>query len=60
MKENEPNTDNVVFIDEYPHLMRRREVKQALGQLTLAVNTNPNQLLLFPVQEGMDLPDEPA
>ncbi len=57
MTEQEPNTDNVVFIDEYPHLMRRREVKQALGQLTLAVNTDPNQLLLFPTpDEG----DEPA
>lgn len=46
--EKEPDMTNVVFIDEYPHLIARREVKQKLGQLTLMVNANPNQLLLFP------------
>ena len=51
---NEPDYENVVFIDEYPHLMERRRVKQMLGQLTLAVNTDPNQLILFP-----ERPDDP-
>lgn len=50
MVERDPY-ENVVFIDEYPHLMERRRVKQALGQLTLAVNTDPNQLILFPDPE---------
>lgn len=50
----EPEYENVVFIDEYPHLLERRKVRQALGQLTLAVNLDPNQLLLFPEQPDPD------
>lgn len=52
--ELQPDTENVVYIDEYPHLVERRKVKQALGQLTLFVNHPENQLLVFPDRE---LPD---
>jgi hypothetical protein len=57
--EQEPNYDNVVFLDEYPQFIERRRVKEALGQLTLAVNTDPGQLLLF-TGAGEELPDGAA
>lgn len=50
-KEKEPDYENVVYMDEYPHLTERRRVKQCLGQLTLNINRNPGQLLLFPDQQ---------
>lgn len=43
----EPDYENVVFIDEYPHLTRRHEVKLALSGLTRIVNSDPN-VLIFP------------
>lgn len=56
--EQEPSYENVVFLDEYPQFIERRRVKEALGQLTLAVNTDPAQLLLFTPRE--DVPDGAA
>lgn len=37
--ESVPNYDNVVFIDEYPELIKRREVKLALGGLKRLANS---------------------
>lgn len=59
MPEREPDYENVVFIDEYPHFIERRKVKHALGQLTLAVNSQDGQLLLFP-DRAEELPDGAA
>lgn len=56
--ERQPNYDNVLFMDEYPDIIERRRVKVALGQLTLAINTDPGQLFLFP--ESDFVPDQPA
>lgn len=52
-----PDTENVVYIDEYPELQKRvwlrRLAEQRLGQLALFPK-DPGQLLLF------EQPDEPA
>lgn len=48
--ENEPDTTNVAFIDEYPHLIARRDVKLALSGLKRLVNNDPNVF---------DLPEPP-
>lgn len=45
--ENEPNTDNVSYIDEYPHLEEKLRL-QRMGQLVLFPG-DMNQLILFPV-----------
>jgi len=48
-----PNTENVVFIDEYPHLEERIKMRR-MGQLVL-FREDQDQLILFPVQgEGSD------
>ncbi len=48
MSENQPDTENVVYIDEYPHLVERVRL-QRLGQLSL-FRADQDQLILFPVQ----------
>lgn len=57
--EQAPDYENVVFLDEYPQFIERRRVREMLGQLTLAVNTDPGQLFLF-TGAGEELPDQPA
>jgi hypothetical protein len=57
MPEQEPNTDNVCYIDEYPELakrcwLRRLNAQRQMGQLAL-FREDPNQLILFPV-DGLD------
>jgi hypothetical protein len=56
--EREPDYENVVFIDEYPHLTARREVKLALGGLKRIVNNDMTVILPFPERE--DTPDGAA
>jgi len=53
-----PNTENVVFIDEYPELqkrvwLRRLDAQRRVGQLAL-FDADPGQLLLFPEQDTPD------
>lgn len=57
--EIEPDTSNVIFLDEFPKFIERHKTKHALGQLTLFANSNPGQLILFPERVG-DLPDAAA
>lgn len=45
--ETEPNTDNISYIDEYPHLVEKVRLKR-MGQLALFPR-DFNQLILFPV-----------
>lgn len=52
------NTDNVIFLDELPRFIERRDTKLALGQLTLFANDDECQLLLFPERE--EWPDDAA
>lgn len=52
--DGEPNTENVVYIDEYPHLEERVKLRR-MGQLIL-FPTDRNQLLLFPIDGGDDEP----
>lgn len=55
--ETEPNTENVVYIDEYPELKKRvwlrRLAESRLGQLALFPE-DPAQLILFPVEGDPD------
>jgi len=44
------NIDNVVYMDEYPHLLERVQLR-FIGQLALELD-EPGQLILFPVAEG--------
>ncbi len=46
--EIEPNTDNVAYIDEYPHLEQKVKLRR-MGQLLL-FRENTNQLILFPIE----------
>lgn len=50
--ENEPDTDNVVYIDEFKRerWLHNLRVSRELGQLALFPN-DPAQLMLFPEQE---------
>lgn len=50
--ENEPNTENVVYMDEYPELkkrvwLRRLEASRKMGQVISLDN-----LVIFPEREG--------
>lgn len=52
--ENEPNTENVHYMDEYPELkkrvwLRRLDAQRRMGQLLL-FREDPDQLILFPIQ----------
>jgi hypothetical protein len=54
----EPDTENVVYIDEYPELqkrvwLRRLHQQRNMGQLAL-FQSDPAQLLLFPDPESPD------
>ena len=55
--ETEPNTENVVYIDEYPELKKRvwlrRLAESRLGQLALFPE-DPAQLILFPTEGDPD------
>lgn len=50
--EGEPNTENVHYIDEYPHLERRITLRR-MGQLSLVPESGA-QLVLFPVEGDGD------
>ena len=52
--ENEPNTENVHYMDEYPELkkrawLRRLDAQRRMGQLLL-FREDPSQLILFPIE----------
>ncbi len=56
--ETEPNTENVVYIDEYPELkkrvwLRRLDQQRNMGQLAL-FRADEAQLLLFPMEGDPD------
>ena len=54
--EQEPDTENVVYMDEYPHLTERARLRR-MGQLTLFSSDMGNTTLtLFELPE----PPEPA
>lgn len=55
--ESEPDYENVVFIDEYPQIMARHQVKLALSGLRRAVNTDPK---VFDFPDQMPPPDDAA
>lgn len=54
--ENEPNTENVVYLDEYPELKKRvwlrRLAQQRLGQT--AVQEGMTQIIKFEAPEPPD------
>lgn len=51
--ENQPNTENVHYIDEYPHLEKRVQMRR-MGQLAL-FREDEDQLIIFPLEgEGGD------
>jgi len=55
--EEEPNTENVHYIDEYPELAKRVQLRR-MGQLTLFASEMGNTtLILFELPEP---PDQPA
>lgn len=50
--EQEPNTENVVYIDEYPHLAEKVRLRR-MGQLVLFESEMGNTTLtLFEMPEG--------
>lgn len=52
--EQDPNTDNVHFLDEYPHLEERCKLRR-MGQLTLFASEMGNTTLtLFEFPEPPD------
>lgn len=52
--EQEPNTENVHYIDEYPHLEERVRLRR-MGQLTLFASEMGNTtLVLFELPEPPD------
>lgn len=54
MTEREPDTENVVYIDEYPHLSERARLRR-MGQMTLfAVEPEVGNLVLFELPEPPD------
>lgn len=63
MAEQEPNTENVCYIDEYPELakrcwLRRLDAQRRVGQLAL-FREDQAQLILFPI-DGEGETDAPA
>lgn len=59
MTEQEPNTENVCYIDEYPHLEKRLQLRRAAGQLAL-FPADLHQLVLFPTDDTLSsLPEPP-
>ncbi len=54
LMEKEPDTDNVVYLDEYPHLNERARLRR-MGQLMLfAVEPELGNLVLFELPEPPD------
>lgn len=50
--EKEPDTENVVYMDEYPHIEERLRLKR-MGQLTLfSSEMGDTNLILFEMPEG--------
>lgn len=50
--EAEPDTENVVYIDEYPELKRRVELRR-MGQMTLFASDMGNTVItLYEMPEG--------
>jgi hypothetical protein len=58
--EKEPDTENVVYIDEYPHLADKVRLRR-MGQLTLFSSDMGNTtLILFETDYEPTPPDMPA
>lgn len=59
MSETNPDTDNVVYIDEYPEIekrlwFKRLDAQRRTGQLAL-FSEDPGQLILFPIEGEAEL-----
>lgn len=55
--EQEPNTENIVYIDEYPHLEEKLRLQRLSRPALRAVLHDMTRVLIF---EKPDIPDEPA
>lgn len=51
--EKEPDTENVVYLDEYPHLNERAKLRK-MGQLVLFESDMGNTVVQFEIPEPPD------